>query len=98
MNKADYFEAFSNFCVSLRKTEKLRAEEEGGEEEGGEMQRQQLMKMHKQLMEAVDYLEGVEFEDWVKDMISKAELYIQNIYDFIEANSPKEQSEANKKG
>jgi len=28
----------------------------------------------------------IKFQDWTKDMISKAEVYIQNIYDFIEAN------------
>ena len=51
----------------------------------GQMQREQLSKMHHQLMEIAEYLEGVEFEDWTKDMISKAEIYIQNIYDFVEA-------------
>ena len=60
------------------------------EYEEGQMQREQLMKMHKQLMEIEEYLEGVKFEDWTKDMISKAEIYIQNIYDFVEANSPEE--------
>ena len=49
------------------------------------MQREQLMKMHHQLMEIEKYLKGVKFEDWTKDMISKAEIYIQNIYDFVEA-------------
>lgn len=52
----------------------------------GQMQREQLMKMHEQLMEIEEYLEGIVFEEWTKDMISKAEIYIQNIYDFIEAN------------
>lgn len=56
------------------------------EYEEGQMQREQLMKMHHQLMEIEEYLEGVKFEDWTKDMISKAEIYIQNVYDFIEAN------------
>jgi hypothetical protein len=51
----------------------------------GQMQREQLSKMHHQLMEIEEYLEGVKFEDWTKDMISKAEIYIQNIYDFVEA-------------
>lgn len=59
----------------------------------GQMQREQLKKMSDQLLEAVEYMEGVTFEDWTKDMISKSEIYIQNIYDFIEAKSPKEQSE-----
>ena len=52
----------------------------------GQMQREQLKKMHEQLMEIEEYLEGITFEEWTKDMISKAEVYIQNIYDFIEAN------------
>ena len=49
------------------------------------MQREQLMKMHEQLSEIASMLEGVKFEDWTKDMISKAEIYIQNVYDFVEA-------------
>jgi hypothetical protein len=56
------------------------------EYEEGQMQREQLMKMHRQLMEIEEYLEGVKFEDWTKDMISKSEVYIQNIYDFVETN------------
>ena len=56
----------------------------------GQMQREQLMKMHHQLMEIEEYLEGVKFEDWTKDMISKAEIYIQNIYDFVEARKSEE--------
>ena len=60
------------------------------EYEEGQMQREQLMKMHHQLMEIEEYLENVEFEDWTKDMISKSEVYIQNIYDFVEANKPEE--------
>lgn len=63
------------------------------EYEEGQMQREQLMKMHYQLMEIEEYLEGVKFEDWTKDMISKSEVYIQNIYDFVEANKPKEEDE-----
>lgn len=60
------------------------------EYEEGQMQREQLMKMHHQLMEIEEYLEGIKFEDWTKDMISKSEIYIQNIYDFVEANKPLE--------
>ena len=60
------------------------------EYEEGQMQREQLMKMHYQLMEIEEYLEGIKFEDWTKDMISKSEIYIQNIYDFVEANKPNE--------
>jgi len=63
------------------------------EYEEGQMQREQLMKMHHQLMEIEEYLEGVKFEDWTKDMISKSEVYIQNIYDFVEANKPKEEGD-----
>jgi len=55
------------------------------EYEEGQMQREQLMKMNEQLSEIARMLEGVKFEDWTKDMISKAEIYIQNIYDFVEA-------------
>lgn len=55
------------------------------EYEKGQMQREQLMKMRHQLMEISEYVEGVVFEDWTNDMISKAEIYIQNIYDFVEA-------------
>ena len=55
------------------------------EYEEGQMQREQLMKMHEQLSEIASMLEGVKFEDWTKDMISKAEIYIQNVYDFVEA-------------
>lgn len=60
------------------------------EYEEGQMQREQLMKMHHQLMEISEYLDGVVFEDWTNDMISKAEIYIQNIYDFVEARKSEE--------
>jgi hypothetical protein len=30
----------------------------------------------------------VEFQDWTKDMISKAEIYIQNVYDFVKYYEP----------
>src|SRR6056300_245181 len=68
------------------------------EYEEGQMQREQLMKMHKQLMEIEEYLEGVKFEDWTKDMISKAEIYIQNIYDFVEARKTEESYAAEYQG
>jgi hypothetical protein len=58
-----------------------------------EMAVQQLEKMHMQLMEVSDKLKIVEFEDWTKDMISKAEVYIQNVYDFIKAYDPNEEME-----
>lgn len=60
------------------------------EYEEGQMQREQLMKMHHQLMEIEKYLKGVKFEDWTKDMISKSEIYIQNIYDFVESRNEQE--------
>ena len=60
------------------------------EYEEGQMQREQLMNMHHQLMEIEKYLKGVKFEDWTKDMISKSELYIQNIYDFVESRNEQE--------
>ena len=60
------------------------------EYEEGQMQREQLMKMHHQLMEIEEYLKGVKFEDWTKDMISKSEIYIQNIYDFVESRKEQE--------
>ena len=68
------------------------------EYEEGQMQREQLMKMHHQLMEIEEYLEGVKFEDWTKDMISKSEIYIQNIYDFVEANKQEESYAAEYQG
>ena len=33
-------------------------------------------------------LMDVEFEEWTKDMISKAEIYIQNVYDFVSYYEP----------
>ena len=68
------------------------------EYEEGQMQREQLMKMHHQLMEIEKYLESVEFEDWTKDMISKSEVYIQNIYDFVEAQKSGDAYAAKYKG
>jgi hypothetical protein len=63
--------------------------------EDGQMQREQLKKMHEQLMEIEEYLEGIVFEEWTKDMISKAEVYIQNIYDFVEVNKIETEDEQN---
>ena len=60
-------------------------EKTASEYEEGQMQREQLMKMNDQLAEIASMLNGVKFEDWTKDMISKAEIYIQNVYDFVEA-------------
>ncbi len=61
--------------------------------EDSQMQREQLKKMHDQLMEIVEYIDQITFEEWTKDMISKAEIYIQNVYDFVEANKMEENEE-----
>jgi hypothetical protein len=57
-----------------------------------EMAIDQIMKMHDQLMEVVAKMQTmqipVEFQDWTKDMISKAEIYIQNVYDFVKYYEP----------
>lgn len=50
-----------------------------------EMAVEQLQKMHDQLMAISTKIKlmEVEFQDWTKDMISKAEIYVQNIFDFV---------------
>jgi hypothetical protein len=53
-----------------------------------EMARQQLQKMHDQLMAMMMKIPMIEFEDWTKDMISKAEIYVQNVYDFVQYYKP----------
>ena len=68
-------------------------EETLAEYEEGQMQREQLMKMHKQLMEIEKYLKDVKFEEWTKDMISKSEVYIQNIYDFVDSRTQESYAE-----
>jgi len=59
---------------------------------GNEMALEQIQKMHDQLMEIVTKLNTmsipVEFQDWTKDMISKAEIYVQNVYDFVKYYEP----------
>lgn len=59
---------------------------------GDEMALEQIQKMHDQLMEIVTRLQtmnlSVEFQDWTKDMISKAEIYVQNVYDFVKYYEP----------
>ena len=59
---------------------------------GDEMALEQIQKMHDQLMEIVTKLKvmslPVEFQDWTKDMISKAEIYVQNVYDFVKYYEP----------
>jgi len=56
--------------------------------DGSEMAREQIQKMHDQLMEVISKIPTVEFEDWTKDMISKAEIYVQNVYDFVKYYGP----------
>lgn len=59
---------------------------------GDEMVIEQLKKMNDQLIEVVTKLQNmelsVEFQDWTKDMISKAEIYVQNVYDFVRYYEP----------
>lgn len=59
---------------------------------GDQMALEQIQKMHDQLMEIVTKLQvmiiPVEFQDWTKDMISKAEIYVQNVYDFVKYYEP----------
>jgi hypothetical protein len=54
---------------------------------------EQIQKMRDQLVEIASKINEmvdapIEFEDWTKDMISKAEIYVQNIYDFVKYYSP----------
>jgi hypothetical protein len=60
---------------------------------------EQLNKMHDQLMEVVSKLKSmnINFEEWTKDMISKAEIYIQNVYDFVSYYEPNKYSESSQK-
>jgi hypothetical protein len=57
-----------------------------------EMAIEQIQKMNDQLVEMVTRMKSmsipVEFQDWTKDMISKAEIYIQNVYDFVKYYEP----------
>ena len=54
-------------------------------DEDNSMQVNQINKMHQQLMMLVKLLESVpvEFEEWAKDKISKAEHYIEAIFDSV---------------
>ena len=58
---------------------------------------EQLQKMKDQLNDIMTKLSSssipVEFQDWTKDMISKAELYIQNIHDFVSYYDPESENE-----
>ena len=60
--------------------------------DNSEMAIEQITKIHDQIMEVVARLKTmqipVEFQDWTKDMISKAEIYIQNVYDFVKYYEP----------
>ena len=53
------------------------------------MAKDQIKKMHTQLMSIVGKMEtmDIELEEWTTDMVSKAEIYIQNIFDFVESYS-----------
>jgi hypothetical protein len=55
-----------------------------------EMAIEQLQKMSDQLLEIKSKLDTlpIEFQDWTKDMISKAELYVQNVHDFVKYYEP----------
>lgn len=68
--------------------------------EEGEMAVQQIEKMHRQLMELTAKMKTmpVEFEEWTADMISKSELYVQNIYDFVMSYTPEEDDEEEAEG
>lgn len=69
---------------------------------GDEMALEQIQKMHDQLMEIVTRLQtmtlDVEFQDWTKDMISKAEIYVQNVYDFVKYYEPGKYEDEYKEG
>jgi hypothetical protein len=53
---------------------------------------EQIQKMRDQLTEIFNQIQtmniSIEFQDWTKDMVSKAEIYVQNIYDFVKYYSP----------
>ncbi|NDG28579.1 hypothetical protein EB118_00550 [bacterium] len=57
---------------------------------GDEMAIEQIQKMHDQLMSVIMKLKlmEIEFQDWTKDMISKAEIYVQNVFDFVTYYEP----------
>lgn len=61
-----------------------------------EMAIEQINKMHDQLMAITMKLKlmpDLEFQDWTKDMISKAEIYVQNVFDFVTYYEPGKYSE-----
>jgi hypothetical protein len=57
---------------------------------GDEMAREQLQKMSDQLASIAMKIKtmDIEFQDWTKDMISKAEIYVQNVWDFVTYYEP----------
>lgn len=57
---------------------------------GDEMAIEQLQKMNDQLASIVMKIKSmdIEFQDWTKDMISKAEIYVQNVWDFVTYYEP----------
>lgn len=58
----------------------------------GQMAKDQIKKMYTQLMQVVSKMElmDIELEEWTADMVSKSEIYIQNIFDFVESYSGEE--------
>lgn len=64
-------------------------------EEDYGMQISQINKMHDQLMTLAKIVKSipVDFEEWTKDHISKAEYYIQSVYDAVLYPSEKEEDE-----
>lgn len=65
------------------------------EYEDNSMQVSQIKKMHSQLMMLDKILDNidVEFQEWTKDHISKAEYYVQSIYDSVLYSSEDEQED-----
>lgn len=57
---------------------------------GDEMAVEQIKKMSDQLSAIVSKVDmlPIEFQDWTKDMISKAEVYVQNVFDFVTYYEP----------
>lgn len=62
---------------------------------GSDMAKEQIKKMHDQLMMIVQKMQmmDVELEDWTTDMVSKAEIYIQNIFDFVSYYKPEDKED-----
>jgi hypothetical protein len=62
---------------------------------GSDMAKEQIKKMHDQLMMIVQKMQmmDIELEEWTADMVSKAEIYIQNIFDFVSYYKPEAEEE-----